>query len=150
METSFSARVWNWYADDEYEKLLSFLQLCYGLEFLALEAKQQSESIPYCPACEVWSEKMLRIKDFADNYGNDIPVDIKNELLSIFESCDNLSSDAFHCDDQFMFSHNEWASIRNAAINCLARIEWCTLQAYAPEFEGRARNVLYGVPYKET
>lgn len=31
METSFSAKVWNWYADDEYEKLLSFLQLCHGL-----------------------------------------------------------------------------------------------------------------------
>jgi len=150
METSFSARVWNWYADDEYEKLLSFLQLCYGLEFLALEEKQQSESIPYCPACEVWSEKILRIKDFADDYGNDIPADIKNELLSIFESCDNLSSDAFHCDDQFMFSHNEWASIRSAAINCLSRIEWCTLQTYAHEFEGRVRNILYGVPYQET
>ena len=39
METTFSARVWNWYAEDEYKKLLSFLQLCYGLEFLALEAK---------------------------------------------------------------------------------------------------------------
>ena len=150
METSFSARVWNWYADDEYEKLLSFLQLCYGLEFLSLEAKKQSESIPYCPACEVWSEKILRIKDFVGDYENDIPADLKNELLSIFESCDNLSSDAFHCDDQFMFSHNEWSSIRSAAINCLARIEWRTLQEYAHEFEGRARNVLYGVPYQET
>nr|WP_312971556.1 hypothetical protein [Pseudomonas sp.] len=95
-------------------------------------------------------KKILKVKDFLDAYGSDISVDIKGELLSIFESCNNLSDDAFHCDDQFIFDHDEWVDIRSAAANCLARIEWGILKTYAREFEGRARNVLYGVPYQET
>jgi hypothetical protein len=150
MDSPFSANVWNWYAENEYEKLLSFLQLCAGLEFLALEAPDQIASIPYCPACEVWSEKILRIKFFIDDYESAITPQLKKELISVFELCNNLSSDAFHCGDQHIFNHGEWTSIRLAAINSLDSLEWNALKPYAAEFEGRAKNVLYGSPFQET
>jgi hypothetical protein len=150
MDSAFSANVWNWYAENEYVKLLSFLQLCSGLEFLALEAPDQIASIPYCPACEVWSEKILRIKFFIDDYESAITIQLKEELISVFELCNNLSNDAFHCDDQYIFNHDEWKCIRLAATNALESLEWNFLKPYAAEFEGRAKNVLFGSPFQET
>lgn len=150
MEAEFSTKVWNWYAEDEYEKLLLFCQLCSGLEFLAMEAAEQSSSIPYCPACEVWSDKILRIYDFENNFGNSLPASIKAQLSLLFELCDNLSSEAFHCDDQLIFHNQEWEAVRQASRDVMSSISWSTLKAYAAEFEGRSRNILYGVPYNET
>ena len=79
MEIEFSTTVWGWYAEDEYKKLLSFCELCSGLEFLAVEAEAQSISTPSCPGCEVWNEKMLCIQEFIDGLGN--------SLKSSWDSC---------------------------------------------------------------
>jgi hypothetical protein len=150
METEFSTTVWGWYAEDEYEKLLSFCQLCSGLEFLAMEAEAQSLSTPSCPGCEIWPGKMLCIQEFIDDVGSSLPANIKTKLRFLFELCNDLSEEAYHCNDQFMFSHQEWGPIRQASRDALNGICWSDLKKFIPEFEGRSRSALYGVPYTKT
>ncbi|MCG7373616.1 hypothetical protein MHL40_13180 [Pseudomonas luteola] len=150
MEAEFSSRVWDWYAEDEYKKLLSFCELCSGLEFLAMEAEAQSLSTPNCPGCEVWYEKMVCIQKFIDDLGCLLPTSIKTQLLLLFQLCKDLSNEAYHCNDQFMFYHQEWEPVRQVARGALNSIGWSDLKSYIPEFEGRSRNALYGVPYKKT
>ncbi|SDH97329.1 hypothetical protein SAMN05216588_109172 [Pseudomonas flavescens] len=150
METEFSTTIWEWYADDEYKKLLSFCELCSGLEFLAMEPEAQSSSTPSCPGCEVWYEKMLCIQQFVDDFGRALPASSNTQLKLLFELCENLSDEAYHCNDQFMFHHKEWECVRHASRVALDGLGWSKLKAYIPEFEGRSRNVLYGVAYTKT
>tara|TARA_Y100000588_G_scaffold371694_1_gene443344 strand:- start:463 stop:915 length:453 start_codon:yes stop_codon:yes gene_type:complete len=150
METEFTTTIWDWYAEDEYKNLLSFCELCSGLEFLSMEAKSQSVSTPSCPGCEVWNEKMLCIQEFIDDFGQLLPTSLKIKLRLLFELCKNLSDEAYHCNDQFMFYHQEWEPIRQASRDALYSIGWHDLKNYISEFEGRSRNALYGVPYTIT
>ena len=150
MEAEFSTTVWGWYAEDEYESLLSFCQLCSGLEFLAMEAEAQSLSTPSCPGCEVWPGKMLCIQEFIDDVGNSLPTNIKTKLRLLLELCKGLSDEAYHCNDQFMFFHQEWEPIRQASRDALNVIGWNDLKNFIPEFEGRGRSARYGVPYTKT
>jgi hypothetical protein len=150
MEIEFPTTVWDWYAEDEYKNLLSFCELCSGLEFLAMEAEAQSISTPSCPGCEVWNEKMLCIQEFIDSLGNSLPEKIKIKLGLLFELCKKLSDEAYHCNDQFMFYHQEWEPLRQASRDALSSLGWHDLKNYIPEFEGRSRSVLFSVPYAET
>lgn len=55
----FSTTVWEWHGQDEYKRILAVCEAIPALTFLAMSADEQRNAIPYCPACEAWSETML-------------------------------------------------------------------------------------------
>ncbi|PXX40288.1 hypothetical protein [Undibacterium pigrum] len=144
----FSDQVWAWWMQDEFKKILSLCELCTGLSFLASSANDQSATIPYCPACEVWIEKILPVNDFLNEIREPSYIQLRLSLELIFHRCNSLSHDAFHCGDWNIFSNTEWEPVRAAARQALDLIGWSEFKDEKERFELDCRQKLYPHLYK--
>lgn len=143
-----STQVWTWWMHDEFKKILVLCELCTGLSFLASSASDQSLTIPHCPACEVWSDKILPVKDFLNEIHEPLEIQLQHSLELIWDGCNSLSDDAFHCGDWEIFSHVEWEPIRAAANLALDLIGWMELKNEKDQLELNSRQKLYPHLYK--
>jgi hypothetical protein len=128
MSEDFSNHFWTWYATDEYRLVLEVCELMKALDFLQAPASVQSSQIPYCPACETWSEMMLPVNDFLKKFPTDLSPSLQEALSTVWLLCNELPEDAFRCDDFQMFHAPDWAVLRSAASEALRWLEWESLQ----------------------
>lgn len=143
-----SLDLWGWYAVDEFEPVLKVCELAKALEFLSLPALEQSTLIPYCPACETWSEMMLPIDDFLKSFSEPISASLREKLEAMWVICNSLSQPAFHCDDYDIFENPEWEPLRMRAIEVLQMLDWSTLQNQIDELMIECRKALFPQFYK--
>lgn len=87
-------------------------------------------SIPYCPACEAWSEHIVDIHEFLETFDTTLSAELRKLLELVWDQCNGLSAAAFHCDDWDMFTHFEWDEIRLHARQALAIIGWEDMRAH--------------------
>lgn len=141
---SFYTHLWQWYGQDEYQKVLSVCEAIPALTFLAMSPDEQRNAIPYCPACETWSEVMLPLNEAITICGTAMPAEARSELEKVWGLCNALSEDAFHCDDWWIFDHTEWQPLRTAAEQALAVLEADQLRPYLDEVTLDCRNAVNG------
>lgn len=99
--------------------------------------------IPYCPACEAWSNMILPVNDFLESFPAKISVALRQKLEVLWEMSNALSQDAFHCDDFEIFHHSEWERLRVEADAALQMIGWDTLKDQVDELMLECRKALY-------
>ncbi|MPQ71642.1 MULTISPECIES: hypothetical protein [unclassified Pseudomonas] len=141
----FSTTLWEWYGQDEYERVLVLCEAIPALEFLALTADLQQRAIPDCPACEVWSEMMLPLNEVLSTCGSVLPEQIRTCLERLWKLCNGLTEVAFHCHDRLMFDHDEWWPIRTAAQELLDLIESLEINPFLDDLLLGCRNAVRGV-----
>ena len=142
MSNDFSDHFWTWYATDEYELVLEACQLMKALDFLQAPASEQSSQIPYCPACETWSEMMLPVSAFLEKVPDDLR-SLKRGLSTVWVMCNELPVPAFRCDDYEMFSNPAWEPLRSAAAETLQSVGWDNLQTRADDLIFECRQKLF-------
>lgn len=140
----FSATLWEWYGQDEYKRVLVVCEAIPALHFLALTPDSQRSAIPYCPACEAWSEMMLPLNEVLSICGNALPTEIRTQLQGIWELCNSLTEAAFHCDDWFIFDHDEWWPIRTAAEELVGLMELLEINPFLDDLLLDCRNAVRG------
>ncbi|VVP66112.1 hypothetical protein [Pseudomonas fluorescens] len=141
----FSTTLWEWYGQDEYQRVLVVCEAIPALEFLALTSDKQQRTIPDCPACEVWSEMILPLNEVLSVCGSALPEVIKARLQGICERCNSLTEAAFHCHDQLIFDHDEWRPIRMAAAELLDLMESLEINPFLDDLQLDCRNVARGI-----
>lgn len=148
MHEKLSIQIWIWYLADEFKAVLELCSLCKALEFLSLEAAEQSSTIPYCPACEVWSDMMLPLNDFLEKFPEKIDPTILGKVEHLWKTCNELSELAFHCDDFEIFQNPEWPPIRSKAREILNEVDWVNFKNDADDLMLKCRMSLYPHMYK--
>ncbi len=141
----FSTTLWEWYGQDEYKRILAVCEAIPALQFLALTPDLQRSAIPYCPACEAWSEMMLPLNEVLSICGNALPTEIRTRLQGIWELCNSLTKAAFHCDDWFIFDHDEWWPIRTAAEELVGLMELLEINPFLNDLLLDCRNAVRGI-----
>lgn len=141
MSDDFSLHFWTWYATDEYGLVFEVCRRMRALDFLQSPASLQSSQIPYCPACETWSEMMLPVHDLIEDLPPDLPLLAKN-LKELWHLCEELPPHAFGCDDFEMFNDPAWEPLRTCAKEALQRMDWANLQGQIDAIERECRQKL--------
>ncbi len=131
MSVKFPAQIWEWNGAEVFTLVSRACLLGRAVEFLALEAQQQSQLIPDCAACETWSTHILRIHDFLESFQKHDCSAVTSHLEVIWSACNNLSAAAFHCHDHRIFSNSEWDVVRHHARAALKEMDWGNLRAYS-------------------
>jgi len=140
----FPDRLWEWYGQDEFKRVLAICEVLPALGFLAEPAEVQNDTAPYCPGCETWSEMMLPVQEALDVIGNAMPKDVRAALETVWTLCNDLSEDAFHCGNEHIFIHEEWQSVREAAAQALDLLGATELAPYLDELTRDCRNTIMG------
>lgn len=140
----FPDRLWEWYGQDEYKRILAVCLAIPALDFLAATAEVQRYSIPSCPACETWSEKMLPVNEVLEVAGKALPMDVRAALEKVWQLSNDLSEAAFHCGNQHMFTHEEWQPLRDAAAHALDLLGAKALAPHLDELTLDCRNIILG------
>jgi hypothetical protein len=148
MTDKLCLELWTWYACDEFRPVLQVCELSKALEFLSRTAQEQSTTIPYCPACETWSEMMLPIRDFLDKFSENLEHTVREKLERLWERCNSLDGAAFRCDDFNMFDSPQWQPIRTEAADLLQAIGWEILVEHIDELMLVSRKALYPYAFK--
>ncbi|WP_421523430.1 hypothetical protein [Pseudomonas yamanorum] len=115
----FSTTLWEWYGQGEFKRVLAACEVFPALEFLTMSADEQREAIPDCPACEAWSMTMLPLDETLAVCGDAMPSEVRRGLQNLWQLCNGLSEDAFHCGDRLIFDHQDWQLIRDSASDLL-------------------------------
>ncbi|WP_192560498.1 hypothetical protein [Pseudomonas allokribbensis] len=142
---AFSTTLWEWYAQDEHKRVLSVCEAIEGLTVLASSADVQRNTIPDCPACEVWSASMLPVNEVLTVCGSAMPHDVRAQLQQVWALCDSLPEAAFLCHDQEIFYRIEWQAIRHAAAQALELIEVVKLTPYLDELMSYCSDAVRGL-----
>ncbi len=111
--------LWEWYGQGEFKRVLVVCEVFPALEFLAMSAGEQRETIPDCPACEAWSMAMLPLNDTLAACGNAMPSEVERDLQNLWRLCNGLSEEAFCCGNRLIFDHQDWQPIRDSATDLL-------------------------------
>ncbi|WP_095131804.1 hypothetical protein [Pseudomonas sp. Irchel s3h14] len=141
----FSTTLWEWYGQDEYKRVLAVCEAIPGLTFLAMNADAQRDAIPYCPACEAWSETMLPLNEALTVCGAAMPCEVRTGLQQVWDLCNSLPETAFHCDDWWIFDQYEWQPLREAAEQALDLVEAVKIAPYLDELILDCRNAVRGL-----
>ncbi|MFJ2319612.1 hypothetical protein [Pseudomonas sp. NPDC087817] len=141
----FSATMREWFGQDEYGRVFAVCEGLLALHFLAMTPEEQRGAIPYCPACETWSEVMLPLERTLTACAGALPMDIRTRLQSLWEQCNGLTEAAFHCDDWFMFDHAQWQPLRVAAEELKQLMEWQDIEPFREELLEDCRNAIRGI-----
>jgi hypothetical protein len=131
MSEAFASTIWQLYGADEFLPVLKACELGDALELLSLDPNLQTESIPTCPACEAWSMMFLPVHSFLESFPKRECPELMSHLISIWERCNEMSDEAFHCYDSQIFHHNEWFLIREEARVALKIMEWTTWKEHS-------------------
>jgi len=142
MSEDFSLHLWTWYATDEYALVFKACGWMKALHFLHLPAAVQSSQIPYCPACETWSEMMLPVAEFLEHLPANLPF-LAKDLNAVWLLCNELPEEAFRCDDFEMFYAPASEPLRSAAAQVLQRLGWEHLQTQIDDLESECRQKLF-------
>ncbi len=148
MHEKLSIQIWVWYLADEFKPVLELCILCKALEFLSSEAVEQSLLIPYCPACEVWSDMMLPLNDFLEKFPERLDSETRLKAEHLWNTCNELSEVALHCDDWSIFHNPEWNRVRSEAREILNDVDWYNFQNDADDLMLKCRKSLYPHRYK--
>ncbi|STQ89306.1 hypothetical protein [Iodobacter fluviatilis] len=148
MDEKLSIQIWVWYLADEFKPVLELCVLCQALEFLSLEAVEQSSTIAYCPACEVWSDMMLPLNNFLENFPERLTQEMRIKIERLWNICNELSEVAFHCDDYEIFHNQEWNQVRSEAREILSVVDWQNVKNDADDLMLKCRMSLYPYMYK--
>ncbi len=140
MSTRVSTQIWEWYGADEFALVLRTCELGGALEFLALDAELQSESIPDCPACEAWSTYILRINDFLECLNQSERSTLTSHLDLIWATCNNMS---VACYDRQIFNNTEWVVVRQHARAALEELGWVELKEHSEDLMLTCRKALF-------
>ena len=143
MTASISSKFWELYGADKFLPVLKTCELGAALESLALEAAEQSETIPDCPSCEAQSSMFEPIQSFLELPPEDEWSLLIKHLRSIQEGASQLSDAALHCHDRQIFHHPDWCSLRSQAQVALEVLQWPTLREYAQDLQVTCRKALY-------
>ena len=127
-----------------FRSVLAVCEVFPALEFLAMSADEQREAIPDCPACEAWSMTMLPLNETLAACGNAMPSEVERGLQNLWQLCNNLSEDAFHCGDRLIFDHQDWTSIRESATDLLRLMERLEMTPYLNELTVDCHNEVNG------
>jgi len=140
----FATTLWEWYGQGEFKRVLAVCEVFPALEFLAMSADEQREAIPDCPACEAWSMTMLPLNETLAACGNAMPSEVERGLQNLWQLCNGLSEDAFHCVDRLIFDHQDWTSIRESATDLLRLMECLEMTPYLNELTVDCHNEVNG------
>ncbi|WP_045883678.1 hypothetical protein [Pseudomonas chlororaphis] len=121
--TGFSNLIWQWYGAEEHERIAAICEAIPALEFLAMDAELQQLTIPDCPACEVWSSKMLPIHATVEACGAVLPDDVSSLLGRVWGLCQSLNDLELPCHDRTIFEFEQWQPLREAARQVLIAME---------------------------
>ncbi len=140
----FAATLWEWYGQGEYRRVLAACEAFPALEFLAMSADEQRETIPDCPACEACSMSMLPLNETLAVCSNALPSEVERGLQNLWQLCDGLSEEAFRCGDRSIFDHQDWQSIRDAATDMLRMMEGLEMSPYLDDLTVDCHNEVNG------
>ncbi|AZE73145.1 hypothetical protein C4K00_2917 [Pseudomonas synxantha] len=140
----FATTFWEWYGQGEYRRVLTACEAFPALEFLAMSADEQRQTIPDCPACEAWSMSMLPLNETLAVCGNALPCDVVRGLQNLWQLCDGLSEEAFRCDDRLIFDHQDWQPIRDSATNLLGLMEHPEISPFLNDLAVDCHNEVNG------
>jgi hypothetical protein len=148
MPDKLCLEMWSWYAVDEFKPVLQVCELATAVKFLGQPAEQQSASIPYCPACETWSEMMLPINDFLCSFTEPIADVLRSHLERLWELCNALDGSAFRCDDFEIFKDAQWVPLHAEAAVTLDIMGWEFLEPHVDDVMLKSRRELYPSAFK--
>ena len=138
----FSTTIWNWYGQSEYRRVLAVCLAIRGLTFLAMNPDEQRQTIPDCPACEVWSKTMLPLHEALTVCGAAMQKDVRSGLQHVWDLCSSLPESAIHCDDRSIFDQCEWQPLREAANQALAFVDAEKISPYLDELISDCRSAM--------
>jgi len=76
--------------------------------------------------------------------GNAMPSEVERGLQNLWQLCNGLSEDAFHCGDRLIFDHQDWTSIRESATDLLRLMERLDMTPYLNELTVDCHNEVNG------
>jgi hypothetical protein len=88
---------------------------------------------------------MLPLNEVLSICGNELPTEIRTRLQGIWELCNSLTEVAFHCDDWFIFDHEEWSPIRTAAEELVGLMELLEINPFLDDLLIDCRNASRGI-----
>lgn len=133
LKDPLALEVWDWYVNERFSLIQSFINMCESMAVLAEDAERQRELIIDCPIDEVWYRHAWNIKSFHDKLGKEIDSDIAAQLIDVVSQVEGLSDSAWRSDDYQLFSDPEWQPVREDAQIILAKIQWKSIVRYTGE-----------------
>lgn len=88
---------------------------------------------------------VMPVHDFLENFDAPLNAEFRRLLAEIWEKCNALTDEAFHCGDPAIFAHSEWGAIRELSASALTLIGWDELQHDHEALTQECRQKLY--PY---
>lgn len=140
----FATTLWEWYGQGEFKRVIAACEAFPALEFLAMSADEQREAIPDCPACEAWSMAMLPLNDTLIACNSALPYEVKGGLHRIWQLCNGLTEDSFHCGDRLIFDHQDWQPIRDSATDLLGLMEQPEISPFLNDLTVDCHNEVNG------
>jgi hypothetical protein len=140
----FATTLWEWYGQGEFKRVLAVCEVFPALEFLAMSAYEQREAIPDCPACEAWSMTMLPLNETLAACGNAMPSEVKLGLQNLWQLCNGLSEEAFHCGDRLIFDHQSWQPVRDSATDLLGLMGHLEISPFLSDLTVDCHNEVNG------
>lgn len=138
----FHGQLWTWYATDEYDQVFEACGWMRAIHFLQLPAAEQSARIPYCPACETWSDMMVPVQRALENLPPGVP-QLEQQLHALWGLCHDLPESAMRCGDFDLFKDPAWMPLRSAAAEALRLMGWEFLEAQIDELERECGEKLF-------
>jgi hypothetical protein len=88
---------------------------------------------------------ILPLNEVLSICGNALPTEIRTRLQGIWKLCDSLTEASFHCDDWFIFDHDEWWPIRTAAEELVSLMELLEINPFRDDLLLDCRNAVRGI-----
>lgn len=92
---------------------------------------------------------ILPLNSFLENFPESLDPVIRRKIENLWNSCNELSETAFHCDDWEIFHDPEWGLVRSEALEILNEIDWDNFKSDADDLMLKCRMSLCPHMYKQ-
>ncbi|AIS13601.1 hypothetical protein JM49_18680 [Pseudomonas chlororaphis subsp. aurantiaca] len=140
---TIGSRIWTWYGQDEYRKIILVGELGPALEFLALDSGRQRTEIGCCAECNLWSDYLDYLVHFVQRFPARLAPHLHQRLQTLLSACEALSPQAYGMTlEDNGFEHPQWAPLRLDAQEALELLGWPEVQEHMPELTEECRAAL--------
>ncbi|WP_255991936.1 hypothetical protein [Chitinolyticbacter albus] len=138
VSNGFTDVIWEWDARSDRREIRALFSLCEKLQFLAMPAADQAESVPDCPCCKLIQCFDSAYSEFQQTIATYAAPTTLDALSEVSLAIDSLTDNEAQCFNREIFHLDGWTRIRDSSSMALIAIEWGTLDGFRPYLEMKA------------